>query len=280
MKDPDAQAAAALAVLGGAPVSEVAAGHGVEPAVVEEWVDAFVDGGRRRLAGRLDPTSSEARDRFLVLIAHEFRTPLTVIGGWVETIQSTDLAPAVRDQALAVIHKQVAHLERIARDALDAGAVAAGHLRLVVGPVRLRELVGAVADSLRDRRIDLQPGPEVEVAGDGSRLEQVTGGLVEHACRLAADDGSVAVSVTCDGDATVEVTVEGRALTVAEASSLFEPYGRADTSIGTGVGLYLCRMLVAAHGGDLGISARGSTTTLWFRLPVEGPPLGPLVERA
>lgn len=280
LNEADAQGDAALAVLRGAPVAEVAARCGVDPEVVRGWVECFVEGGRRRLSGRLDPTSSEARDRFLVLIAHELRTPLTVIGGWVETMQSSELKPEVRDQALAVIHKQVTHLERIARDALDAGAVAEGHLRLLIGPVHLRKLVRSVVASLLDDRIDFRPGPEVEVVGDGSRLEQVTGGLMEHARRLATD-GPVTVSVSSDeADATVEVIVDGRALTVVEAAALFEPYGRADNSPGTGVGLYLCRVLVAAHGGDLGIRSGQATTTLWFRLPIAGPALGPLIERA
>src|SRR5579875_2980834 len=117
----DRRVDAALAVLKGVPVAAVAAEHGVEPDLVERWARLFVEGGKLRLDGRMDPSSYEARDRFLTLIAHEFRTPLTIIAGWVETLRSGALPPTVTEAALSAIARQVAYLERIARDALDAG---------------------------------------------------------------------------------------------------------------------------------------------------------------
>jgi signal transduction histidine kinase len=277
----DPQVEAVLAVLGGAGLADVAERYGTDAEAVQRWVEQFVEGGRLRLGGQMDSTSVEARDRFLVLIAHEFRTPLTIIGGWVETMLGTELPPTQRAQVLEVVHKQVAHLERIARDALDAGALSQGHLRLLIGPVNLRHLVRSVVSSLRDERVDLAAGLEIEVIGDGSRLEQVSGGVLEQARRIAGGDP---LAIVLDDDhpdhVTVRVVVEGRRLSFAEASALFEPYGRADTSVGTGLGLYLCRALLAAHGGELGIDSRGATTTLWFQLPRQGPEIGPLVERA
>ncbi len=274
------RAAAALSVLGGRPVTEVARDHAVEPELVQRWADLYAEGGLARLSGRMDLSSFEARDRFLVLIAHEFRTPLTIIGGWIETMIGTPLPPDVERQALAVIRTQVSHLERVARDALDAGAVARGQLRLVVGPVRLRRLITAVIASLRDAHFVLAAGAELEVIGDGSRLEQVVGGVLEHARRIA---GVAAVTIDI-GDGvpdrvTVEVGIEGRELSFDEASSLFEPYSRADASFGTGLGLFLSRALVVAHDGGIGIRSGDGSTTLWFRLLRSGPGPGPLVER-
>jgi predicted small metal-binding protein len=194
---------AALAVLGGRDPADVADEHHVEPELVRRWADLYSEGGTLRLSGRMDLTSFEARDRFLVLIAHEFRTPLTIIGGWVETMLGTDLPADLRDEALEVIRKQVAHLDRIARDALDAGAVARGQLRLVVGPVELRGLVAAVVSSLRDARVELASGPEVDVVADASRLEQVVGGVLEHARRIAGDNP---VAIVIDGSRPDRVT--------------------------------------------------------------------------
>ena len=73
----------------------------------------------------------------------------------------------------------MSHLERVARDALDAGAVARGQLRLIVAPVKLRDLVEGVLSSMRDSRLSLVPGEDVVVVADGSRLEQVVGGVLE-----------------------------------------------------------------------------------------------------
>ncbi|MCU4185805.1 hypothetical protein K6U06_15660 [Acidiferrimicrobium sp. IK] len=273
------RAEAVLAVLKGASSESVAAGLEVEPELVERWVELFIEGGRLRLAGRLDPSSFEARDRFLVLIAHEFRTPLTTIGGWVETMLSDELTPELRQQGMEVILKQVAHLERIASDALDAGAVARGQLRLVVGPVRLRSLICAIAASARDGNVKVDEGAEVEIVADGARMEQVIGDVVAHAVRLAAGGPVVA---TIDGShparVTVTVSVAGRSLSYQEASELFEPYRRSDTSVGTGLGLFLSRALLAAHGGEIGLRSGNQGTEFWFRVPRSGPDPGPLVD--
>jgi signal transduction histidine kinase len=262
-------------------VAQVADEQGVSPQVVLEWVDLFCAGGEARLAegAPLEPVS---RDRFLTLIAHEFRTPLSIIGGWVDMMMAAGPVPAeVMDEALPSIRRQVAHLDRVARDALDAGAVARGQLRLMVGPVKLRGLVAGVLASIRDSHLVLAPGSEVEVVADGSRLEQVVGGVLEHARRLA-DEGPVMVEVdtTDDDHVTVRALVEGHELDIGEAAALLEPYARADTSFGTGLGLYLCRALLVAHGGEIGLRAEGGTTVFWFRVPRSGPQLSRLVQRS
>jgi signal transduction histidine kinase len=274
------RARAALQVLSGVAVDDVAAALGVEPELVQRWAEQYAEGGELRLSGRMDPSSFEARDRFLALIAHEFRTPLTIIGGWVETMASTDVPAATMHTALDVIAKQVIHLERIARDALDAGAVARGQLRLEVGPVRLRLLFTQVVASMLDPAIGVEPGPEATVLADANRLEQVAGSLLGHASRLAGS-ASVRVAITDEqhGQVAVEVTIADRQIAFDDVAPLFEPYDREDTSIGTGLGLFLCRALVVAHGGEIGVRSDEAGTTFWFRLPTDGPEIGPLVER-
>jgi len=280
MASEDGRAEAALSVLRGASVAQVAEDRGVEPEVVLQWVDLFCEGGEARLSERapLDPV---ARDRFLTLVAHEFRTPLAIISGWLDTMLSSGPVPEIRDEALASIRRQVSHLERVARDALDAGAVARGQLRLIVAPVDLRGLVESVLSSMSDSRLELVPGEEVTVVGDGSRLEQVVGGVLEHARRLA-EDGHVEIEIgTQDGDwGLMTASVDGSELDIGDAAALLEPYARSDTSFGTGLGLYLCRALLVAHGGEIGLRAEGKNTMFWFRLPKSGPELSRIVQRS
>jgi signal transduction histidine kinase len=232
------------------------------------------------LAVRRRRRAFEARDRFLALIAHEFGTPLSIIGGWVETMLSAEVPPETRHMALDVIAKQVTHLERIARDALDAGAVARGQLRLLVAPVDLRALLSGVAASMRDADLIVEPGPEVVIQADAHRLEQVAGSLLGHARRLAGT-GTVALRISDGHAGQVEVVADigARQIAFDEVASLFEPYDREDTSIGTGLGLFLCRALVSAHEGEIGVRSDGAGTAFWFRLPKDGPEIGPLVER-
>jgi signal transduction histidine kinase len=280
MASDDGRAEAALSVLRGISVAQVADQRGVEPEVVLQWVDLFCEGGEARLSERA-PLGPVERDRFLTLVAHEFRTPLAIISGWLDTMLASGPQPEIREEALASIRRQVSHLERVARDALDAGAVARGQLRLIVAPVKLRDLVEGVLSSMRDSRLSLVPGEEVELVADGSRLEQVVGGVLEHARRLA-EDGHVSLEIgTQEGDwALMTASVDGSELDIGDAAALLEPYARSDTSFGTGLGLYLCRALLVAHGGEIGLRAEGKNTMFWFRLPRSGPELNRLVQRS
>jgi signal transduction histidine kinase len=280
MASEDGRAEAALSVLRGVSVAQVAEEQGVEPEVVLQWVDLFCEGGEARLSERA-PLGPVERDRFLTLVAHEFRTPLAIISGWLDTMLASGPQPEIREEALASIRRQVSHLERVARDALDAGAVARGQLRLIVAPVKLRDLVEGVLSSMRDSRLSLVPGEEVVVVADGSRLEQVVGGVLEHARRLA-EDGHVSIEIgTQEGDwALMTASVDGSELDIGDAAALLEPYARSDTSFGTGLGLYLCRALLVAHGGEIGLRAEGKNTMFWFRLPRSGPELNRLVQRS
>jgi signal transduction histidine kinase len=169
----------------------------------------------------------------------------------------------------------------VARDALDAGAAARGQLRLMVAPIKLRDLLESVLMSMRDPHLVLLPGPEVEIVADASRLEQVVGGVLEHARRLA-DEGTVSIEVDTseDEEVTVRANVEGEQLSIGEAAALLEPYARADTSFGTGLGLYLCRALLVAHGGEIGLRSEGAKTVFWFSLPRSGPEPSRLVQRS
>lgn len=268
-----------LAVLSGTSVVEVSQGLDVGIETLLRWVDLFCEAGEARLADD-SPLAPGARDRFLTLIAHEFRTPLAIISGWVDLMLGPDPGPQAQAEALASIRRQVSHLERVARDALDAGALARGQLRLMVGPVDLRPLVESVLSSLRDDRLVLLPGPPAELVGDPSRLEQVIGGVVEHARRLA--EGSlvqVEIEVQDGGWVMVRASVEGHELGIGDAAALLEPYARSDTSFGTGLGLYLCRAILSAHGGEIGLRSEGGATTFWFKLPKAGPAMGRLVQR-
>jgi two-component system OmpR family sensor kinase len=301
------RAEAVLAVLRGVSLAEVAKRAGTSTDEVLNWVDTFCEAGEARLAEApaLEPTG---RDRFLTLIAHEFKTPLSIIGGWADLLsaqlegrraalegqgaqpegqggtqaaQAEESPTALLAAALPAIRRQVSHLERVARDALDAGAAARGQLRLMVAPLKLRDLIDSVLMSMRDPHLVLLPGPEVEVVADASRLEQVVGGLLEHARRLA-DEGTVSIEVDTNDDDQVAVraSVEGKQLAIGDAAALLEPYARADTSFGTGLGLYLCRTLLVAHGGEIGLRSEGMRTVFWFSLPRSGPEPSRLVQRS
>ena len=280
MTSRDGRVVAAISVLRGASVTTVAQERGVSPELVLEWVDLFCEGGEALLGEGIHDEAPKG-DRFLTLIAHQFRTPLAIIAGWVDMMTvAGPLSEGVHAEALASIRRQVAHLERVARDALDAGAVTRGQLRLIVAPVKLRDLIAGVLSAIHDPLVSLEPGEEVEIRADGSRLEQVVGSVLEHARRLA--DGvpvTVGIDASQADQVTVRTWVNGRELAIGEAAMLLEPYAITDTSFGTGLGLYLSRVLLVAHGGEIGLRTERGCTLFWFGVPRQGPDVSRLVQR-
>ena len=134
MASEDGRAEAALSVLRGVSVAQVAEERGVAPEVVLQWVDLFCEGGEARLDRESPGRPSypgQVPDVGSARVPHPARDHLR-LGG------HTALVPRaqIREEALASIRRQVSHLERVARDALDAGAVARGKLRLIVAPVK------------------------------------------------------------------------------------------------------------------------------------------------
>ncbi len=267
------RADAALAAVRGEPVASIAARTGYPAEVIERWADVFIDAGTARVEGRDVVTSYEQRDRFLALVAHEFRTPIAIIGGWAETLETTDPPAETVRRAMSLIRRQVEHLERVARDALDAAAVATGRLRLVTADIDLPGLCRTVAESLADERIVVRNTPDPRLAiieGDSTRLKQIVAQMfgtgLRHAGGLPLE---VDILIPDEAPMFVEVRVTSRGveMTFDDAQALFEPFARSDTSRNVGIGLYLARALAVAHGGQVGLRANGVVTELWLRVP-------------
>lgn len=269
---------AVLAVLGGAEATAVAAATGVAPALVVRWTELFLAGGRDRLAGREQGRTTEDRDRFLAMAAHEFLTPITIIRGWAMTLLEADVEPEVTVQALGAIDAATRKLERISRDVLDSASVAMGRFRVVTTRLDMRAVVAASVSALASDRLDLRPGPPAWVSADEDRLGQIVDNLLRNGLVHGGDEG-IDVDIVTSGDHVVLTVVNGgEPPTYEEAAHLFEPFVRSDTSRGAGLGLYVVRALVVAHGGTIGVDVGDDRRTrFWVRLPVEGPKTSLLV---
>lgn len=270
---------AALEVLAGESAADVAARRGIEPELVERWCDLFVAGGCDRIAGKVEAPAA-SRDRFLALASHEFLTPLTIIRGWTETLLSApDADEAIRRTALNAVSRAAVSLERIARDTLDAAAVALGRFRLVLQDVDVADLVRSAVADLGDPNVELGLLSSAPAVVDPARIEQVLFNLLTNAMQHGAEP-PVIVGVARTPE-FVTVTVRNRgAIEQRIAYELFEPWVRGEGSGGRGLGLYASRAVISAHGGHIGAKSDDEATEFWFRLPVEGPPAALLVERS
>jgi diguanylate cyclase (GGDEF)-like protein len=236
-------------------------------------------------AGRLHPVTSGAAvaetsiDGAFRSLAHEIRTPLTVVLGYASLLEE-EQQPEAPDGAMPPVASQIRQaaerIERLVRDLDDAHSLDGGRLELCTEAVDLTSLTQRVA-----RDVALRLGTEVwveplligaaTVLGDPLRLEQIVGNLVTNAVKFSPPGSSVLVLVG-RRRRSVEVAVhdEGPGIPQEHLGVVFRKYGRLDRAQpGSGIGLYLARGLARAHGGDVTYKHRrdrqGSVFTL--RLP-------------
>ena len=216
-------------------------------------------------------------------IAHELRTPLSNIQGYLEAIRDGLVQPT--PETIDTIHGQAIHLSRLVEDLRLLAQVEAGELTLELSPTRLEELLQSGVEAVRPRaetkgialNLEVEPSlPTVEL--DATRIAQVVGNLLENAITHTPEGGAVTVSARpgVNGVAnSLEVTVAdtGRGIAPEDLPRLFDRFYRADPSRsrstgGTGLGLTIARRLVEAHDGTIEAdSVLGEGSRFTIRLP-------------
>ena len=216
------------------------------------------------LARTLEETEAR-RVRLLGEVAHEMRTPLTVLTGRVEGL--VDGVFEVDESLLAELGGELGRLRRLADDLSELSRVEEGRLELRVEPVDLRSLVADVCARwsrvLADTQVVLEvaDSPSVTVAGDRDRLAQVLDNLIGNAVRAVAGDGHIRLEVHRHGPvAEVAVRDDGAGLAAEELEAIFERFHRGSAAgrvpggvgaPGSGIGLTVSRGIARAHGGTL-----------------------------
>jgi two-component system sensor histidine kinase BaeS len=225
----------------------------------------------------------EQRRAMVSDIAHELRSPLTNIRGWLEVTRDglVDPDPAL----LGSLHEEALVLQRIIDDLQDLAAADAGTLRVHREPVRAADLIEQVAAAHRVAAD--AAGVTLLTDTDGSawldadpvRMRQALGNLVSNAIRHTPDDGTVTLSARHDGDDVVlTVTDTGPGIGADDLPHVFERFWRAEKSRsrrtgGSGLGLPIVRHLLAAHDGTAEArSEPGKGAEFTLRLPAAPAP--------
>ncbi|MFH8686840.1 sensor histidine kinase [Streptomyces anulatus] len=224
----------------------------------------------------------EQRKAMVSDVAHELRTPLSNIRGWLEAAQDglADPDPAFVSSLL----EEAVLLQHIIDDLQDLAAADAGVLRLYPGSVEIRELLSQVAAAHQARAENAgvtlavtatAPGPALRA--DPVRLRQAVGNLVSNAVRHTPEGGRVTLCAYAheegDGTVLVEVTDTGSGIPPEDLPHVFDRFWRAEKSRsrrtgGSGLGLAIVRKLVEAHGGTVdATSVEGEGSTFVLRLP-------------
>ncbi|HEY8476571.1 MAG TPA: ATP-binding protein [Chloroflexota bacterium] len=220
--------------------------------------------------------AEEARRRlelFMGVVAHDLRGPLTAIRGYAQLLQRG--APEERRaRALQVVVDQVDHMERLIGDLLDFSRIVAGRIRVSPRSMDLVELARRVVDARQltttRHRILLEAPPTLVGVWDGDRLAQVLTNLVDNAVKYSPDGGTVWVRLrSLDGEVEIAVTDRGVGLTPDELRVLFRPFVRLErwgTLKGAGLGLFITKGIVEAHGGRLWAESAGKGKGSTFRV--------------
>ncbi len=227
--------------------------------------------------------ADDLKNTFISIISHELKTPVALIKGYAGTLRREDAqweVKTVRDSA-KVIEEEADRLTQLIDNLLDASRLQAGELKLNRSSVAVDALARRQVELFRTQtsahRLTADfPSPFPLALADAARIEQVLNNLIGNAIKYSPAGGSIRVSGRVLPD-TLEITVsdEGIGIPLEEQSRIFERFYRMDDALsrrtqGSGLGLYIAKAIVEAHGGRIGVnSAPGCGTAVSFSLPKE-----------
>lgn len=234
------------------------------------------------LARQTAERANLAKSQFVTALSHELRTPLQSITGFTENLQTLDLSPDRRRDALERIRSASAHILSIVDDVLDLARVEAGAMPIDVGVVAVGDVTAAsvgLIQPLADRRqiAIVVGGPPLSVCADRRRLQQVVLNLLSNAVRFSPHGSCIRVESELDrGDVRIHVIDQGPGIPAELLQRLFVPFDRlgadAGREGGAGLGLVLARRLTEAMGGTLELdSVVGVGTHITVTLPGVAP---------
>jgi len=243
------------------------------------WSDLQERMAREQAAQRI-------KDDFLSIVSHELRTPLTSIQGYSQLLEArlrSDLDGESKELAhLRVIRSQVSRMRRLVDDLLDVSRIDRR------GGVSIEPIDFDLADEVRDtvsralrehvdREIVVTAPGEMPVHADRDRLDQVLTNLLENAIKYSPDGGPITVSADRrGGEVEVRVADQGIGIPTEHRENVFERFYQADGDAsrrrfgGLGLGLYISRAIIDAHGGRIWAAANrdaGAGSVFGFRIP-------------
>ena len=214
-------------------------------------------------------------------VAHELRSPLTSVKGFTATLLAK-WHRFTEDQKLVMLETVNADADRVTRlitELLDVSRIESGrlevHRQLVDVPERARKVIaGRVAAGEQEDRFRLSvAGGLPETWLDPDKVDQILGNLLENAVRHGAGTVTVVVEPAAGGDVVaVSVQDEGEGIAPDLASRVFRQFWRGKRRGGTGLGLYIVKGLVEAHGGTISVGrAPGGGAEFRFTMPAGTP---------
>jgi two-component system phosphate regulon sensor histidine kinase PhoR len=223
------------------------------------------------------------RRDFVANVSHEFRTPLTAIQGFAETLLAGAMDdPQNRERFLEIIVEHSRRLARLTEDLLKLSKMDADRLELEIRRVSVSQLIESCIETAQHRAtekeiaISVQPSAAVpDIAGDRRRLAEVLQNLLDNALQYTLSRGEILVSVQArDTEVVFTVADTGIGIPKADQSRIFERFYRVDAARsrelgGTGLGLSIAKHIVEVHGGRIWVDSEvGRGSQFHFTVPL------------
>ena len=226
-------------------------------------------------------SSERRRQEFVANVSHELKTPMTTIGGYIDGMLDGTIPPEKQQHYMQIVSGEVRRLSRLVRNMLDIAKLQAMGVeesrksRFDLGETMSDVLITfeqKIYNKHLDVRVDL-PDKPVWTRAERDSITQVIYNLIDNAIKFCPDSGRLALRLETDGG-KARVTVENTGPTIDkdELPLLFDRFHKADKSRsadreGWGLGLYIAKTIVGAHGGDIWATSENGVTQFIFTLP-------------
>lgn len=227
--------------------------------------------------------SNQMRRQMTADIAHDLRTPLTVIAGYVESMRDGVLSPT--PQRLEVIYAEIERLQRLVEDLRTLSRAEAGELTLTRQKISAERLLTQTAAAFQYQaeqhgvQIQVKAADDLpEIWADETRIMQVLGNLLTNALRYTPQGGTITLQSKRDDPwAVLQVSDTGSGITSEDLPHIFDRFYRGDSARSeaggeSGLGLAIARAFVLAHGGEVDVESQvGQGSTFTIHLPLAAP---------
>ena len=229
--------------------------------------------------------ANRAKDKFLSVISHEMRTPLTTALGWLSLLQRDVLDDAQREQGMTTIERNLRALSRLTDDLMDLERIRTNKLSIELQPVQLVSSIAAAIETVQPdadaKSIALQTQIVTQddvVLGDEVRLQQILLNLLSNAIKFTPEGGHVVVGLEdSDGHKMLTIADSGQGMEHDFLPLAFREFVQGDDKHnrlrgGLGLGLSIAQQLVERHGGTIRVESDGpgKGTTFTILLPAKG----------
>ncbi len=220
------------------------------------------------------------RNTFLASVSHDLRTPMTTIAGFIDNINSGAIPPEKQGYYLGVVSAEVHRLSRLVSEILDVSRLESGDRKFTFTDFDVSEVARLILISfeqkIEEKKLDVVFESEdcVPVRADKDAIYQVVYNLCHNAIKFAKTEGEFAIRIAPEkGKVRISIFDEGQTISKEDIPYVFDRFYKTDKSrgldkSGVGLGLYICKTIIDAHGEKLTVtSEEGRGCTFSFTLP-------------